>query len=181
MTTRSKARKSKRAKKNAEPPADISQVLGMTPTRGKQETLASATALQRARAAAQQQDRDAAFAAAQNKSAWARRNKPRNSDAYLGSPHDSQVDWTREDGYVSTDADDEEEDKKTHERDEEIDAKHDEDAAAALAAAAPNAKDDEAAALAAAEDAACPTSALAGATGFCPGRRSSVVCGWGRT
>ena len=70
VTTRSKARKSKRAKKNAEPPADISQVLGMTPTRGKQETLASATALQRARAAAQRQDRDTTFAAAQTKSLY---------------------------------------------------------------------------------------------------------------
>ena len=105
VTTRSKTRKAKREKKKAKEPADISQVLGMTPTKGNKETLASATALQRARAAAQRKDREDAIADAQTKSAWTRRNKPRNSDAYLGSPHDSQIDWTVEDGYVSIDAD----------------------------------------------------------------------------
>ena len=95
VTTRSKARKSKRAKRNTKDPADISQVLDMTPTKGNNETLAAATALQRARAAAQQKDRDTALAAAQTKSVWTRHNKPRDSDAYLGSPHDSQVNWTQ--------------------------------------------------------------------------------------
>ena len=113
VTTRSKARKSRRAKQNAKDPADISQVLGMTPTKGNEETLAAATALQRARAAAQQKDREAAVAAAQTKSAWTRRNKPRDSDAYLGSPHDSQIDWTREEGYLSVDAEEEGEDEET--------------------------------------------------------------------
>ena len=47
VTTRSKARKAKRNKKKAKEPADISQVLDMTPTKGNKETLASATALQR--------------------------------------------------------------------------------------------------------------------------------------
>ena len=143
VTTRSKARKSKRAKQKAKDPADISQVLGMTPTKGNEETLAAATALQRARAAARQKDRDAALAAAQTKSAWTRRNKPRDSDAYLGSPHDSQIDWTREDGYLSVDAEEEGEDEKTYSNDEENEEKHDEGAAAAVAAAGPNALDND--------------------------------------
>ena len=47
VTTRSKARRNKRARKNAKDAADLSQVLGMTPTRGNNETLVTATALQR--------------------------------------------------------------------------------------------------------------------------------------
>ena len=44
----------------------MGQVLGMTPAKGMNETLATATALQRARAAALRKDRDAALAAERN-------------------------------------------------------------------------------------------------------------------
>ena len=63
ITGRSTARRSKRAQKDRRDTADLSQVLRMTPTRGSRETLATATALQRTRAAAIQRDREAALAA----------------------------------------------------------------------------------------------------------------------
>ena len=64
ITGRTTARRDKRAaKESRRVTADIGQVLRMTPTRGSRETLAAATALQRARAAALQKDRDAVYAA----------------------------------------------------------------------------------------------------------------------
>ena len=64
ITGRTTARRDKRAaKKDRRDSADLSQVLSMTPTRGSRETLATATALQRTRAAAIQRDREAALAA----------------------------------------------------------------------------------------------------------------------
>ena len=62
ITGRTTARRSKRTTKaNRRETADLSQVLRMTPTRGSRETLATTTALQRARAAALQKDHDAAI------------------------------------------------------------------------------------------------------------------------
>ena len=65
VTTRSKARRKRREEQRRSDldRADISQHLNMTPTKGSKETLAAATALQRARAAAEQKDRAATVAA----------------------------------------------------------------------------------------------------------------------
>ena len=67
VTGRSTARRDRRAaRNNRREEANIGQVLGMTPDKGMRETLATATALQRARAAALRKDREAALAAEQN-------------------------------------------------------------------------------------------------------------------
>ena len=59
ITGRTTARRDKRnARNDREEAANISQVLRMTPTRGSRETLVTATALQRARAAALRKDRE---------------------------------------------------------------------------------------------------------------------------
>ena len=63
VTGRSTARRKKHAKKDRRTTADLGQVLRMTPTKGSRETLATATALQRTRAAALRRDREAALAA----------------------------------------------------------------------------------------------------------------------
>ena len=67
ITGRTTARRSRRnARNDREEEASMGQVLGMTPAKGMRETLATATALQRARAAALRKDREAALAAEQN-------------------------------------------------------------------------------------------------------------------
>ena len=156
ITGRTTARRSKRATKaNRRETADLSQVLRMTPTRGSRETLATATALQRARAAALQKDHDAAMATpGQDKNLRARRialEATRASDFKFRS--DPPVNWTPEDN-VDTDADDENE-EETYAEDEN--RRDDEQDAAAMAAAEDAetlAADEDAAAIAAAEDAA---------------------------
>ena len=156
ITGRTTARRSKRATKaNRRETADLSQVLRMTPTRGSRETLATATALQRARAAALQKDHDAAIATpGQDKNLRARRialEAIRASDFKFRS--DPPVTWTPEDN-VDTDADDENE-EETYAEDEN--RRDDEQDAAAIAAAEDAetlAADEDAAAIAAAEDAA---------------------------
>ena len=128
ITGRTTARRSKRATKaNRRETADLSQVLRMTPTRGSRETLATATALQRARAAALQKDHDAAIATPrQDKNLRARRialEAMRASDFKFRS--DPPVNWTPEDN-VDTDVDDENEEETYAEdenrRDDEQDA-----------------------------------------------------------
>ena len=67
ITGRTTARRSRRnARNDPEEEANIGQVLVMTPAKGMRETLATATALQRARAAALRKDREAALAAERN-------------------------------------------------------------------------------------------------------------------
>ena len=156
VTTRSKARRKRREEQRRSDldRADISQHLNMTPTKGSKETLAAATALQRARDAAEQKDRAAAVAAEQNKKVWARNSEPSESVTSAtspGSPHASQLDWTREDGYMDTDADTEDNEEEDYEHetlDDEDEEYAGDDDAAALAAAG-----DSAAIAAADEDA----------------------------
>ena len=140
ITGRSTARRTKRAaKKDRRTSSDLSQVLRMTPTRGSRETLAAATALQRARTAALQKDSEATFVATQTPSErghFSERAARRASDFKFAS--DPPVQWTPEPGAVDTDtdADDEEEyvqDEKINEEDEKRNA--DEPEAAAIAAA----------------------------------------------
>ena len=112
----------------------------MTPTRGSRDTLATATALQRTRAAATQRDREAALATEREGRVNAH---PSEHDRLLSSGckqlADPPVAWTPESG--DTDADDEvsedeeeyEHDAKTNEDDEQDKAELPE--AAAIAAA----------------------------------------------
>ena len=144
VTGRSTARRIKRAtKNNRRETADLGQVLRMTPDKESRETLAAATALQRARAAALQKDRDAALATTR---------PPRlrghfSERAALGASafkfqSNPPVAWTPESQPVDTDADDEssEDEEEHYTRDEDTkeddEAKqYDEPEATAIAAA----------------------------------------------
>ena len=65
VTKRTRARKKNRGRRKRKDEADVSQVLGMTPEKRSSEDLAAATAMQRARAAAEQYDRRASTADAE--------------------------------------------------------------------------------------------------------------------
>ena len=69
VTTRAQARKNRGQRKRKDD-ANISQVLNMTPEKGSKENLAAATAIQRARAAAEQYDRRASYAGAESMGEW---------------------------------------------------------------------------------------------------------------
>ena len=120
VTGRSTARRSKHAKRDRRTTADLSQVLRMTPTRGSRETLATATALQRTRAAAIRRDREAALAAEREGRVNAH---PSEHDRILASGCKQQVEppvaWTTEEDTENTDADDEcSDDEEKYEQDE---------------------------------------------------------------
>ena len=141
VTGRSTARRERReARNNRREEANMGQVLGMTPAKGMRETLATATALQRARAAALRKDREAALAAERNGKVHIVKNydatelkfRTKPSFRWTLEPNTAEVDTDADE----EDSDDEEEysqDEKTYE--DEPDMKHDDQDAAAIAAA----------------------------------------------
>ena len=103
VTTWAQARKNRGQRKRKDD-ANVSQVLNMTPEKGSRENLAAATTIQRARAAAEQYDRRASYAGAESMEEWQRKGAARES--FSGEPSfasDPPVEWTPEEGYVSTD------------------------------------------------------------------------------
>ena len=142
ITGRSSARRAQRAaRNNRKEEANLSQVLRMTPNRDRRETLASALVLQRARAAAERKDREAAIAAERtNHGRQLHRVAPNYDATELKFRTKPPVEWTPAEGEVECDTDadeeesydEEEEEYKTNE--DEPDEKHDEDAAAKAAA-----------------------------------------------
>ena len=158
VTGRSTARRKKHAKKDRRTTADLGQVLRMTPTKGSRETLATATALQRTRAAALRRDREAALAAERDGRVS---EHPSVHERILASGCKHQVEppvtWTTEEDTENTDADEEmsddeekyEADEKTYEDDER--SKDAATEAAAIAAA----DDDDTSLIQTPEDARC--------------------------
>ena len=144
VTGRTTARRSRRsARNNREEEANLGQVLRMTPNRDVRETLATATALQRARAAAMKKDREAAIAAEQREARGRYHVSAGHDATNLKFRSNPPVEWTPAEGEVECDTDadeelsgDEEEytqDEKTNE--DEPTWEHDERDAAAIAAA----------------------------------------------
>ena len=118
VTGRSTARRERReARNNRREEANIGQVLVMTPAKGMRETLATATALQRARAAALRKDREAALADEQNGQYHIASNydatelKFRTRPSFQWTPAKSTVEY-------DTDADDEDDDEEVEYEDE---------------------------------------------------------------
>ena len=147
ITGRSTARRLHRAgKQRTEEEADLSQVLRMTPTRGSRETLATATALQRARAAALRKDREATLVTEQRK-----RERVRPSvlaaltSSALKFESNPPVVWTPENPIeTDTDTDDESTDDESNDDEKTYDEeKHADNEDAAAIAAAEDAEDSE--------------------------------------
>ena len=124
VTKRTRARKKNRSRRKQKDEADVSQVLGMTPEKRSSEDLAAATAMQRARAAAEQYDRRASTTDAETMEEWHRKGETRESIVSHDSdfdPADPPVQWTPEEGYVDTDDEEEySDDEKTNEVDEDF-------------------------------------------------------------
>ena len=148
VTGRSTARHNKReARNNREEEANLGQVLRVTPDRDRRETLATAIVLQRARAAAQRKDSEAAFAAEQKKRARELYHVSAQHDATsLKFRSKPPVMWTPGKSGVEYDTDADEENSEDEEEEYDQDEKTNEDE--------PMRHDDQdAAAIAAAEDA----------------------------
>ena len=104
--------------------ARVSDILRITPTKGLGENLASATALQRARAAAERHNKNTPRP--KSRLSWLKGRKDDMSwlaahADQLPSPHGSRLDWTLEDEAVGTDADDEYDEEEWKEEDEDED------------------------------------------------------------
>ena len=120
ITGRTTARRSRRnARNDQEEEANIGQVLGMTPAKGMNETLATATALQRARAAALRKDREAALAAEQNGQVHIAANYDATTLKFQTRP---SFRWTLEPNTVEVDTDADEE--MSEDEEEYNDARH---------------------------------------------------------
>ena len=143
ITGRSTARRAQReARNNREEEANLGQVLRLNPNRDRRETLTSTLVLQRARAAAERKDREAALAAEQTRHGREQyRVAPNYEATELKFRAKPPVKWTPAKGEVEydTDADeeiseDEDEEEEYKSNEDEPDNKHDEDAAAIAAA-----------------------------------------------
>ena len=108
VTKRTRARKTNRDRRKQQEEANVSQILNMTPDKRSNENLAATTAIQRARAAAEQYDRRASDVNAETMAEWQRKGAARKSIVSEASFEcNPPVTWTPEAGYVPTDDDEE--------------------------------------------------------------------------